>query len=146
MFLYISVSSTVAYLIWTRHNHLFNGKIINWRLLVYIPFLYLFIILFELMVNYHRFLLGFSIMEHLQRHIFSYWWQFLLIFILSWYLFQKFSLKNAMITTWILGSLFESLFVAKSILGILSGLLWVWILTSSWMMVKYIVEYGRCYK
>jgi cellulose synthase/poly-beta-1,6-N-acetylglucosamine synthase-like glycosyltransferase len=96
---------------------------------------------FELLVSYHRFLAGSSPIGHLQRHVFYYWWQFPLIFILSWYFFQKFSLRNSMIVAWILGALFESLFIAKSIFGIFSGLLWVWILTSCWMMVKYIVEH-----
>lgn len=141
MFLFISSSSTVAYRIWTKHNTLFNYKTINWKSLIYVPFTYLFIMSFELLVSYHRFLAGSSPIGHLQRHVFYYWWQFPLIFILSWYFFQKFSLRNSMIVAWILGALFESLFIAKSIFGIFSGLLWVWILTSCWMMVKYIVEH-----
>lgn len=146
MFIFISASSTASYIVWTKHNYIFNLKGINWKLLIYVPFTYLFIISFELLVNYHRFIAGTSPIGHLQKHVLSYWWQFPLIFILSWYFFQKFSLKNAMVATWILGALFESFFIARSILGILSGLLWVWILTSCWMITKYIIEHKRITK
>ena len=146
MFLFISGSSTIAYLVWTKHNHLFHYRTLNWKLLIYIPFTYLFMISFELLVNYHRFLAGASAIGHLQRHVFSYWWQFPLIFVLSWYFFQKLSLKNAMITAWILGALFEGIFISKSVLGIFSGLIWVWLLTSCWIMSNYIVGYKRSSK
>ncbi len=141
IFFIISSSSTIAYYMWMKHNEMFQPQTLNWLALIYIPFMYLYMIIFELSVNYYRFLVtDASPLYHLQKHIFSHWWQFLIIFIASWYAFQKFSFKKAMIIVWVLGSLFECLFVTKSIFGIFTGLIWVWMLTTNWLIVRYLDE------
>ena len=96
-----------------------------------------YLILFEISFNTHRFFEPNFLEQYLQHHIFQHTIVFIAIFSDMWMAFQRTPVsKKTMLFSYVLGVIFEAFFVGSGLGGIISGLLWIWILLINWVFTR----------
>jgi len=108
------------------------------KTLLFVPLTLIYIIVFEACFNVHRLLEPGFLQQHMQYHIFNDLPIFIVMFLAAWFTFRKFGpSKQTIITTYVLGAIFEAFFAGESGSGpggLIMGLLWIWILHVNWFL------------
>jgi len=151
-FCFIAGTTIFAWVLWEKHYPYIEHKNIDWKTLIYIPQCILYIILFEISFNYYSIFTDseYTIMSHLQFHIFSDIIILSIIFFLMWLTFQKIVVsKKTFGIAYGLGFFFEFFFADGNGVGgaaIVSGLIWIWVLHLNWFITNFIINPGILFR
>jgi len=146
-FAYVAVTTVLALYIYKNHYTNIKIKPFYLRTLAFIPLTLVYIIFFEIAFNIHRFFEPGFLGEHLRYHIFNDIFIFIVIFFVMWLIFQKIPVgKKTIISSWVLGIIFEAFFAGESSSGfggIIAGVIWIWVLHINWFFTSLLIRERR---